>query len=115
MHQRSPRAMRPDWPGDGNGDQMEQSTRAIAVDAGGQDGEGQSPGALWAQALEEGERRLSRRPLSAAATALGGGSDAMTGAALAAARAASLPRPRRRQLGAVPGSPALGGGARPST
>ena len=85
-------------------------TRAVAVDAGGQDGEGQSPGALWAQGLEEGEGRLSRRPLSAAATGLVGGFDVMIGVAVAAVLAGSLSQVMPPKLAAVLGSLVFGVG-----
>ena len=57
-------AAKADWPPfpDGDVDENGGARGAVAVDAGGQDGEGQSPGALWAQGLEEGEGRLTRRP-----------------------------------------------------
>src|SRR5579875_283995 len=52
------------------------------VDAGGHVSEGQSAGVLWNQGLQEGERRLNRRPLAAAATGLVGGFDVMIGVAV---------------------------------
>src|SRR4051794_4114610 len=81
MELRSSRARRADWSSvrDSDGDQVGHATPAVAVDAGGQDGEAQSPGALWAQGLEEGEDGLARRPIAAAATGLVGGFDVMIG------------------------------------
>src|SRR5436190_6060442 len=103
---------RPDWLSvrDGDGDQMRHTSRAVAVDAGGQDGEGQSPGALWAQGLEEGEERLARRPLAAAATGLVGGFDVMIGVAVAAVLAGSLSLVMPPKLAAVLGSLVFGVG-----
>src|SRR5437588_70947 len=83
---------------------MEHTSGAVAVDAGGQDGEGQSPGALWAQGLEEGEDRLARRPLAAAATGLVGGFDVMVGVAVATVVAGALSEVMPANLAAVLGS-----------
>jgi formate-nitrite transporter family protein len=83
---------------------------AIAVDAGGQNAEEQSPGALWAQGLEEGENRLTRRPLSAAATGLVGGFDVMIGVTVAAVLAGSLSQVVPAKLAAVLGSFVFGVG-----
>jgi formate/nitrite transporter FocA (FNT family) len=57
------------------------STAAHAVSRGSEQPE-QSPGELWAHGVREGERRLRRRPLSAAATGLVGGFDVMIGVAV---------------------------------
>jgi len=89
---------------------MEHATRAVAVDAGGQDGEGQSPAALWAQGLEEGEERLARRPLAAAATGLVGGFDVMIGVAVATVLAGALSEVMPAKLAAVVGSLVFGVG-----
>jgi formate/nitrite transporter FocA (FNT family) len=81
---------------------------AVPVDAGAQDGEDQSPGALWAQGLSEGEQRLSRRPLAAAATGLVGGFDVMIGVAVAAVVAGALSPVMPAKLASVIGSLAFG-------
>lgn len=61
-----------------------------SVDAGGHVSEGQSAGVLWEQGLAEGERRLTRRPLSAFATGLVGGFDVMIGVGVATTVAGAL-------------------------
>lgn len=48
-----------------------------------QDGVGESPGELWEHGLEQGEQRLNRSPLAAAATGFVGGFDVMIGVAIA--------------------------------
>jgi formate-nitrite transporter family protein len=85
-------------------------TDSVPVDAGGQDGEGQSPGALWAEGLDEGEQRLNRRTLSAAATGLVGGFDVMIGVAIAAVVTGSLAEVLPMKLASVVGSLAFGVG-----
>jgi formate/nitrite transporter FocA (FNT family) len=82
----------------------------IAVDAGGENGEAQSPASLWSQGIEEGEARLSRRPLSAGATGLVGGFDVMIGVAVAAVVAGSLSAVVPPTLASVIGSLAFGVG-----
>lgn len=78
--------------------------RRVSVEAGGRDGAEQTPGALWEQGVQQGEQRLSRRPLAAAATGLVGGFDVMIGVAvsnvLAGALSSVLPRPLAGTLGA---------------
>jgi formate/nitrite transporter FocA (FNT family) len=64
--------------------------RPQSVDAGGHVGEGQSAGVLWEQGLAEGERRLTRRPLSALATGLVGGFDVMIGVGVSTTVAGAL-------------------------
>jgi formate/nitrite transporter FocA (FNT family) len=81
---------------------------AVPVDAGGQDGEGQSPGALWEEGLTEGEQRLNRRPISAAATGLVGGFDVMIGVAVAAVVSGALSSVMPAKLAAVMGSLVFG-------
>jgi formate/nitrite transporter FocA (FNT family) len=78
------------------------------VDAGGEDGKAQSPGALWEQGLEQGEQRLGRRPLQAAATGLVGGFDVMVGVAVAAVLAGSLSPVVPAKLAGVLGALAFG-------
>src|SRR5438309_719131 len=80
----------------------------IPVDAGGEDGEDQSPAALWEQGLEEGQQRLERRPMQAAATGLVGGFDVMVGVAVASVLAGSLASVMPAKLAAVLGSLAFG-------
>jgi formate/nitrite transporter FocA (FNT family) len=80
----------------------------IPVDAGGEDGEGQSARVLWEQGLEEGEQRLRRGPLQAAATGLVGGFDVMVGVGVAAVLAGSLSEVLPAKLAAVLGSLAFG-------
>jgi hypothetical protein len=62
--------------GEGTGDGR------VLVEAGGQDDPGATPVELWKQRLEQGEQRLSRRPLAAAATGLVRGFDVMIGVAV---------------------------------
>jgi formate/nitrite transporter FocA (FNT family) len=83
---------------------------AVAVDAGGEDGEAQSPAAIWAQGLEAGDQRLARRPLAAVATGLVGGFDVMVGVGVAAVLAGSLSDVMPAKLAAVLGSLAFGVG-----
>ena len=83
---------------------------AIPVDAGGRDGEAQSPRALWSDGVREGEERLNRLPLSAAATGLVGGFDVMIGVAVAAVVAGSLTKVMPAELASVVGSLAFGVG-----
>ena len=112
MNQPGPRAGRGNRSGspDADGEQDDGSVGAVAVDAGGQQGPGQSPGALWAHGLEEGEDRLSRPPLSAAATGLVGGFDVMIGVAVAAVLAGSLSEVMPTKLAGVLGSLVFGVG-----
>lgn len=62
-------------------DDPPQRQQAVPVDAGGEDGQTQSPGVMWEHGLEEGERRLDRRITSASATGFVGGIDVMIGVA----------------------------------
>jgi formate/nitrite transporter FocA (FNT family) len=80
------------------------------VDAGGENGERQSPSALWSQGLEEGESRLSRRPLSAASTGLVGGFDVMIGVGVATVVAGALSGVLPAKLASVIGALAFGVG-----
>lgn len=82
----------------------------LAVDAGGEDGEAQSPGALWEEGLQEGQRRLDRPFLSAAATGLVGGFDVMIGVAVAAVTAGALSSVMPVKLASVLGSLVFGVG-----
>jgi formate/nitrite transporter FocA (FNT family) len=86
----------------------EEAHTPIPVDAGGQDGETQSPGELWDEGLSEGEERLNRRPLSAAATGLVGGFDVMIGVAVAAVVAGALSLVMPAKLASVLGSLTFG-------
>lgn len=85
-------------------DDADARARRVSVEAGGQDGAGQTPGALWEQGVQQGEQRLSRRPLAAAATGLVGGFDVMIGVAvsdvLAGALRSVLPHALAATLGA---------------
>lgn len=80
------------------------------VDAGGGDGEAQTPAALWEQGVHEGERRLQRKPLAAAATGLVGGVDVMVGVAVAAVSAGALMTVMPVKLASVLGSLVFGVG-----
>ncbi|MFL5860156.1 MAG: formate/nitrite transporter family protein [Solirubrobacteraceae bacterium] len=80
----------------------------VAVDAGGEDGEDQSPAGLWERGLDEGQQRLGRRPMQAAATGLVGGFDVMVGVAVASVVAGSLSMVLPAKLAAVLGSLAFG-------
>ena len=80
----------------------------ISVEAGGQDGEAVSPGALWEQGLEQGEERLNRRPLAAAATGLVGGFDVMIGVAITSVLSGSLSLVLPTKLAATLGASAFG-------
>jgi formate/nitrite transporter FocA (FNT family) len=95
---------------DGDNGEHGDGAAAVPVDAGGQNGESQSPGALWRQALQEGEHRLNRRPLSAVATGLVGGFDVMIGVAVAAVLTGSLATVMPAKLAAVLGSLVFGVG-----
>ncbi len=81
------------------------SDRRAPTDAGGLDGAADRPGALWEQGLAQGEQRLSRRPLAAAATGLVGGFDVMIGvgvsSVVAGALGAVLPRGLASTLGGL--------------
>jgi formate/nitrite transporter FocA (FNT family) len=81
---------------------------SIPVDAGGEDAAVQTPGALWEQGVEEGERRLRRRPLSAAATGLVGGFDVMIGVAVDTVVAGALSSVLPAKLASVIGAVAFG-------
>ncbi|HZU40121.1 MAG TPA: formate/nitrite transporter family protein [Solirubrobacteraceae bacterium] len=81
---------------------------ALAVDAGGHLAEEQTPGVLWGQGLEEGERRLQRRPLSAAATGLVGGFDVMIGVAVMTVVAGALHYTMSAKLASVLGALVFG-------
>jgi formate/nitrite transporter FocA (FNT family) len=78
------------------------------VDAGGGDGEAQTPAAMWEQGVHEGERRLQRRPLAAAATGLVGGVDVMVGVAVASVTAGALTTVMPAKLASVLGSLVFG-------
>jgi formate/nitrite transporter FocA (FNT family) len=80
------------------------ASRSIPVDAGGQEGEGQSPAAIWDQGVEAGEQRLARRPLSAVATGLVGGFDVMIGVAVSSVVAGALHTAMPAKLAAVLGA-----------
>ncbi len=84
------------------------SQGAIAVEAGGREGQEQSPGALWEHGLEEGEQRLSRRPLAAAATGLVGGFDVMIGVAVASVLSGALTTVMPTRLASTLGAAAFG-------
>jgi formate-nitrite transporter family protein len=106
-------ASRSNWPSfqeDDDDENRSEDGGAVAVDAGGQNGAGQSPSALWAQGLEEGEGRLNRRPLAAGATGLVGGFDVMIGVAVAAVVAGSLSEVMPAKVAAVLGSLVFGVG-----
>jgi formate/nitrite transporter FocA (FNT family) len=90
----------------GDGDEAEH--HVPLVDAGGHVSEGQSAGVLWAQGLQEGERRLSRRPLSAGATGLVGGFDVMIGVAIATTVAGALTSVLPAKLASVIGALTFG-------
>jgi formate/nitrite transporter FocA (FNT family) len=77
---------------------------SIPVDAGGENGAAQSPSALWSQGLEEGERRLDRRPLAAAATGFVGGVDVMIGVAAATVLSGALSKVMPAHLASVIGA-----------
>jgi formate/nitrite transporter FocA (FNT family) len=81
---------------------------SVPVDAGGENSDAQSPGALWEQGVEEGERRLRRRPLSAAATGLVGGFDVMIGVAVDTVLAGALSSVMPLKLAAVIGAVVFG-------
>jgi formate/nitrite transporter FocA (FNT family) len=81
---------------------------AIPVDAGGEDGEGQSPAEIWKQGVEAGTQRLQRRPLSAVSTGLVGGFDVMIGVAVASVVAGSLHSVVPVKLAAVIGALTFG-------
>jgi formate/nitrite transporter FocA (FNT family) len=82
----------------------------VPVDAGGGDGEAQTPAALWEQGVDEGERRLQRKPLAAAATGLVGGIDVMVGVAVASVTAGALTSVMPAKLASVLGSLVFGVG-----
>jgi formate/nitrite transporter FocA (FNT family) len=80
----------------------------VPIDAGGQDGEEHTPGALWEQGLEQGEQRLNRRPLAAAATGLVGGFDVMIGVTVASVLAGALSMVLPTKLASTLGASAFG-------
>jgi formate/nitrite transporter FocA (FNT family) len=82
--------------------------RPAPVDAGGEDGEDQSPRALWEQGVDEGERRLHRSLLSATATGLVGGIDVMVGVGIAAVVSGALSLAVPAKLASVLGSLVFG-------
>ncbi|HET9093603.1 MAG TPA: formate/nitrite transporter family protein [Solirubrobacteraceae bacterium] len=84
------------------------SDRQVPVDAGGLDGAADRPGALWEQGLAQGEQRLSRRPLAAAATGLVGGFDVMIGVGVSSVVAGALGAVLPKQLAATLGGLAFG-------
>jgi formate/nitrite transporter FocA (FNT family) len=77
---------------------------------GGENGERQSASALWEKGLREGERRLDRPALSAAATGLVGGFDVMIGVGIATVLAGSLSGLMPKSTAAVIGSLLFGVG-----
>lgn len=83
-------------------------TDAVPVDAGGEDGEAQSPGAIWGQGVAAGEQRLARKPFSAAATGLVGGFDVMIGVAVASVVAGALHTVLPAKLASVLGALTFG-------
>lgn len=78
------------------------------TDGGGN--EPKSPSSLWAEAVEEGQQRLDRRPLAAIATGLVGGFDVMIGVTVASVVAGSLSLVLPARLASVVGSLAFGVG-----
>src|SRR4051812_35554378 len=86
-------------------DQAEHTDGSVAVQAGGDDTASQEPDGIWAEGVEEGERRLERRSLGALATALVGGFDVMLGVAaatvVAGAAAEVLPAKTASVVGAL--------------
>jgi formate/nitrite transporter FocA (FNT family) len=80
----------------------------IAVQAGGDDAAAQQPNAIWAQGVEEGARRLDRRPLGEAATGLIGGVDVMLGVAATAVVAGALTSAMPADAAAVLGALVFG-------
>jgi formate/nitrite transporter FocA (FNT family) len=87
---------------------VESEDQAIPVDAGGEDGEAQSPSAIWDQGVAAGEQRLARKPFSAAATGLVGGFDVMIGVAVASVAAGALHSVLPTKLAAVLGALTFG-------
>jgi formate-nitrite transporter family protein len=83
--------------------------RPVAVDAGGEDRD-ESAAELWSQGLEEGEQRLGRGRLSAAATGLVGGFDVMIGVGVASVVAGALSTALPVKLAAVLGALTFGVG-----
>lgn len=92
------------------GERERAKPQPIAVDAGGEEGQNQSPAAMWEQGLQEGQRRLDRRLLSATATGLVGGFDVMIGVAIASVVAGSLAAVMPAHLAAVLGALTFGVG-----
>lgn len=81
----------------------------VAVQAGGDDSREQ-PGALWEEAVEEGEQRLGRSLAGEAVTGLLGGLEVMLGVLAAAAVAGALSLSVSTQLAEIGGSLAFGVG-----
>lgn len=81
---------------------------AVPVDAGGGDRESQTPSRLWQRGLDEGDRRLHRTPLAAAATGLVGGFDVMIGVAIAAVVAGALSAVMAPKVASVLGAMVFG-------
>ena len=83
-------------------------TKVQIVDAGGHVSDGESAGTIWEQGLDEGNRRLRRRPLAALSTGLVGGFDVMIGVAVAATVAGALAAVMPHKLASVLGGLTFG-------